>query len=152
MSKIAYHTSDNDVKIYMETSNGVKTGGPGHTYNQVRTITHLLLYSLCLILFAWRGAKCVSAYVCCSRIIMCPFSLACTVHYPHCFMSFCALYSESRHIYMCVYIYIYISLVYRPFPPIRLDDYNVYIYICIIIYIYIYHCTYVATALRLCIL
>ena len=35
MSKIAYHTSENDVKIYMESSNGVTTGGPGHNYNQV---------------------------------------------------------------------------------------------------------------------
>ena len=39
-AKIAYHTAESDVKIYMETGNGVPNGGHGgtHTYNPVSSI------------------------------------------------------------------------------------------------------------------
>lgn len=47
-SKVAYHTSENDVKIYMETSNGIQKSGK--TYSQVRrdsprvrVLLHLLI-------------------------------------------------------------------------------------------------------------
>ena len=37
-SKVAYQTSQNDVKIYMETSNGIQKG---RQYNQVRNLQYI---------------------------------------------------------------------------------------------------------------
>ena len=59
-SKVAYHTSENDVKIYMETtSNGVQKGGK--EYNKVRHKNKLLVTmvtkNLCMLAF-W-AALCI---------------------------------------------------------------------------------------------